>query len=147
MDNSASSSMYLISFDQIYDTNIKPKLEAIDIFLKSTVAPYDIDQVALLFKTSRSKILDVMKKLGLTSLDRLSFFELICHLPIDICLFIKRQCRYVDQVQYTPEMIAYIYMLNVNKVKKAFEELEIKFVYEHELVEVFKKIHISIFYL
>ena len=146
MDNFASSYMSLTSFDQIYNTNIKPKLEAIDIFLKSAVVPYNIDEVASLFGTNTENILKVMAELGITTLDRLSFFELINHLPHDICHLIQRQWQYLNASHYTAEMIADIYMLNIHKVKCAFNDLKVNFVEESELMDVFKRIHISIYH-
>nr|WP_302598932.1 hypothetical protein [uncultured Cellulosilyticum sp.] len=145
MDNFASSYMSLTNFEHIYNTNIRPKLEAIDTFLKTTAAPYDINAVATLFETTTHNILRVMNELSLTSLDRLSFFTLICHLPHDICHLIQRQWQYQNAPHYTAEMIAHIYTLNIHKVETAFKELGVDIVYEHELMEVFKHIHISIF--
>lgn len=145
MDNFASSYMSLTTFDKIYNMNIRPKLEAIDTFLKTTIAPYDINEVATLFEVSTHSITKVMSELHLTTLDRLSFFTLICHLPHDICHLIKRQWQYQNSSYYTAEMIAYIYTLNIHKVTHAFEALGVTVIYEHELIEVFKHIHISIF--
>lgn len=145
MDNFARSYMSLTTYDQIYNTNIRPKLEAIDIFLKTAVAPYDIDKVATLFETTTHNITKVMDNLNLTILDRSSFFTLIYHLPHDICHLIKRQCQYKNSSFYTAEMIAHIYTLNIHKVTHAFEKLGVTIIYEHELLEVFKHIHISIF--
>ncbi len=145
MDQFSHSYMSLTTFDKIYDTNIKPKLETIDTFLKTTPTPYDINEVANLFETSAHNIAQVMTECNLTTLDRTSLFILICHLPHDICHLIKRQWQYQNTSYYTPEMIAHIYKLNVHKVTKAFEELQIDVAYEHDLVEIFKRIHISIF--
>ncbi len=145
MDNFSSSSMSLTTFEQIYNANIRPKLEAIDTFLKTNVAPYNIDDVAILFETTAHNILRVMDELDLNALNRLNFFTLICHLPHDICHLIKRQWQYCNTSHYTAEMIAHIYTLNIHKVKSAFDDLGVHTINEHELMEVFKRIHISIF--
>lgn len=145
MDHFSRSYMSLTTFDKIYDTNIKPKLEAIDTFLKTTPAPYDINEVANLFETSSHNIAQVMTECNLTTLNRTSLFILICHLPHHICHLIKRQWQYQNASYYTPEMIAHIYTLNIHKVINAFEKLGINVAYEYDLIEIFKHIHISIF--
>ncbi|WP_054739013.1 hypothetical protein [Cellulosilyticum ruminicola] len=145
MDQFSRSYMSLTTFDKIYNTNIRPKLEAIDTFLKTTPAPYNIDEVANLFEISPHSITQIMTEHNLTTLDRTSIFMLICHLPHDICHLIKRQWQYQNASYYTSEMIAHIYKLNIHKVTSAFEELRISVAHEEDLIEIFKRIHISIF--
>lgn len=145
MKHFSNNCIPLISFDQIYIQSIRPKLEAIDIFLKTNTTPYDINDVADLFVLEPSSILTAMEDLNITTLDKINFFSLIFHLPSDICHLIKRQWQYSSYQAYTPEIIAYIYKLNIHKVRSAFEELDVDLITEDQLSSVFKRIHMTVF--
>jgi len=147
MDNFSSECISLVSFDKIYSQNIRPKLEDIDVFLKSRTMPYDINDIAHLLSVHPVDILDVMDRLEISTLNKISFFSLLLYLPSYICKLIQRQWQYSTAKVYSAEMIAAIYQINIHKVKSAFEELEIEYIASDQLNAVFKRIYSPIFTL
>ncbi|MDF2613228.1 MAG: hypothetical protein K0S71_1014 [Clostridia bacterium] len=145
MDKFSSECISLVSFDKIYSQNIRPKLEEIDIFLKSSTMPYDVNDVADLLSVPSADILEIMTRLEISILDKINFFSLLFHLPSYICKLIKRQWQYSTEKAYSPEMIADIYQINIHKVKSAFEELNIQYIKSDQVDEVFKRIYSTIF--
>lgn len=145
MDNFSSECISLVSFDKIYSQNIRPKLEEIDIFLKSNTVPYDINDVAVLLSVQPVELLDAMTRLEILTLDKINFFTLLFYLPSYICKLIQRQWQYSAEKAYSAEMIADIYQINIHKVKSAFEELDIEYINNDQLSDVFKRIYSTIF--
>lgn len=145
MDKPITSDIRLLSFDQIYIKSIGPKLEAIDIFLKENVSPFQVYEVAHILEIDTTELLTLMDILEIKKIDRISFFTLVLHASSEICQLIKRQLKYNHPTTYTPEMIAEIYKLNIHKVKSAFADLSKELITDVELMDVFKRIHLCVF--
>ena len=62
MDHYTSSCVTLQSFDQIYTNAIRPKLEAIDLFLKSSEAPFSNREAASVLGVTHTELLNTMKE-------------------------------------------------------------------------------------
>lgn len=146
MDQFSSECISLVSYDKIYNQNIRPKLEEIDIYLKSSIPPYNAYELAPLLDVQPSQVLGAMKELRISVVNQVSFFHLIFHLSSPICQLIKRQWRYSHLTTYTPYHIADIYQINIHKVTKAFEELDIESIEVSRLHEVFKRIHTTLLF-
>lgn len=145
MDNFSSECISLVSFDKVYSQNIRPKLEEIDIFLKSNTIPYDINDVAHLLSVQPDELLDTMTKLEISVINKVNFFNLLFYLPSYICNLIRRQWQYGLRDTYSAEMVADIYQINIHKVKSAFKELDLQYIHNDQLSEVFKRIYSTIF--
>lgn len=145
MDNSTSSCPKLISFDQIYTSTVQPKLAAIDVFLKENTAPFHIYETAHILEIETEELLNIMEKHTISNIDSINFFTIVLNASSDICKLITSQWRYNFVNNYTPEMIADIYKLNIHKVKNAFDDLEVSCVTDMELIEIFKRIHVTLF--
>jgi hypothetical protein len=145
MDYSFTSEPFLVSFDTIYKENITPKLIAIDLLIKSTQSPYELEDVAKCLHISTQELLTLMEEHEVDDLNRLEFFTVLCHCSSYICRLIQRQWRYTYVKHYTPQMIAYIYELNIQKVLEGFESLGREHVYEDELMDLFSYIFVPIF--
>ena len=145
MDYYTSSCVSLQSFDQIYTTSIRPKLEAIDLFLKSSEAPFSNQEVASILGVTLTELLNTMKENDIVELNRLTFFHVIFCLSSDICKLITKQWKYQGYKSYSPQMISDIYKLNLHKVTSAFEEIGTELISDVELMEVFKRIHTTVF--
>lgn len=145
MDNLFTSEPSLIGFDLIYKQNITPKLQAIDLFLKTTDAPYSALDVAQCLHMSFEQIMHIMKESHITNITRLDFFTIVSKSSSHICLLIQRQWQYAYQKLYSPQMIAYIYELNINKVIAAFKEFEKEYIHEDDLLNLFSYILVPIF--
>ena len=145
MDYYTSSCVSLQSFDQIYTTTIRPKLEAIDLFLKSSEAPFSNKEAASVLGLTLTELLNTMKENDIVELNRLTFFRVIFYLSSDICKLITKQWKYQGYKSYSPQMISDIYKLNLHKVTSAFEEMGTELISDVELMEVFKRIHTTVF--
>lgn len=146
MDQFSSECISLVSYDKIYDQNIRPKLEEIDTFLKTSIPPYNAYELALLLDVKPDQLLGAMKELQISVVNQVNFFHLIFHLSSPICQLIKRQWRYSHLNTYTPYHIAQIYQINLHKVTKAFEELGVECIEDSRLHEVFKRIHTTLLF-
>ncbi len=140
-----NSSVALHSFYHIYDTDIRPRLEAIDVFIKTSSTPFDYNSISKLLDVTPSQLLQTMNKYSIIELNRLTFFDLILKLDSHICQLISRQWKYQFLSDYTPQIISEIYNLNLEKVNLAFEELGVTTISPNQLNCIFKRIHITVF--
>ncbi|MBU3805164.1 MAG: hypothetical protein H9872_10495 [Candidatus Cellulosilyticum pullistercoris] len=145
MDKHITSGVRLVSFDEIYTKSIRYKLEKIDIFLKENTSPFHVYEVATILEIEPSELLSIMETLQITTVNFDNFFTIILNASSDICKLVSRQWKYSKISAYSPEMIAEIYKLNIHKVKSAFTELSLDLVTDMELIEVFKRIHLTVF--
>ena len=136
-----------ISFKQIYMQNISPKLMGIDVFLKTNDAPYDHVEVALILGMPVQEVVEIMSTHSITSIALVDFFTIVMHSSSYICRLIQRQWKYAQVDQYTPEILAAIYELNIHKVQAAFDVLDKSFVSSEEVMDVFNHIYTSVFIL
>lgn len=145
MDKHQASCVQLMSFDKIYINTIRPKLETIDIFFKENTSSFHVYEVADILEIETAELLTLMNTLQITTLSADNFFTIVLNASSEICQLISKQWKYAKTSLYTAEMIAEIYMLNIHKVKSAFAELGIELVSDLELLEVFKRIHLTVF--
>lgn len=135
----------VVSFKTIYDQNIAPKLQAIDLLLKTTDAPYKKEDVASVLQMSIDEVTTIMMAHEINTISMVDFFTIVSYSSAYICKLIQRQWRHTGLTSYTPEIIAYIYELNIDKVKAAFSKLGLSVIHSEELMQLFSHIHISIF--
>ena len=145
MDKHTTGCLKLQTYAEVYNTSIRPKLEAIDIFLKENSAPFHVYEVANILEIETDELSRLMETFHITRLDSTHFFTLVLSASSDICKLLARQWRYTGQTSYTVEMIADIYKLNIHKVKCAFDDLNVSQVTDVELMEIFKRIHLTVF--
>ncbi|MBE6023934.1 MAG: hypothetical protein E7231_12025 [Cellulosilyticum sp.] len=145
MDKHTTSCLTLKSYEEVYNTSIKPKLESIDLFLRENIAPFHIYEVAHILEIEPDELSHLMQKHSIAHLDTISFFTIVLNASSEICQLLTRQWHYAMQKNYTPEMIAEIYKLNIHKVKCAFDELNTCLVQDIDLPQVFKRIHLTVF--
>ena len=145
MDHITRRCVTLQSFDQIYTNAIRPTLEAIVLYLKSSEAPFSNREAASVLGVTHTELLNTMKENDIVELNRLTFFHVIFYLSSDICKLITAQWKYHSCKSYNAQMIADIYKLNLHKVTSAFEEMGTEFITDVELMDVFKRIHTTVF--
>lgn len=145
MDNFFTTGPSLVPFKQIYAQNITPKLEAIDLYLKTTDAPYNLLEVAQVLQTSEHEVQSIMTKHDIKSITRVDFFTIIAHCSSYICKLISRQWKYTHLNHYTATIIADIYEINIHKVEAAFKDMQVETISDCELMEIFSRIHTPIY--
>ncbi len=146
MGHSLNNSIRLQSFEITYNTYIRPRLEALDIFMKTSDIPYNLHDVAALLEISEQTLAQIMRANNIDKLDKISLFHVIFACKTTLCQLIKRQWKYANVSSYTPEMISDIYNLNINIVQGAFEDYEVTEVTEDNLMEIFKRIHTCVYF-
>ncbi len=147
MDHLSPTPRVLVSFRQLYEQNISPKLKTIDLFLKTTEGHYSISEVAVVLGMSVDEMTTIMKENDIISIQYVDFFTIISRSSSYICRLINRQWKYASASFYTPYMIAYIYELNIDKVQSAFKQLDKEYILEEELMDVFTHIYTPIYRL
>lgn len=145
MENYINSRMQLISYDQIYMNKLKPKLMALDLYIKECKSSFHVYEIADILEIETSEILSFMETHHIESFDLLSLFQFMFESSSEICGYISRQWKYHAITHYSPEIISEIYNLNLHKVQCAFDDLNTTFVTDDELMEVFKRIHVTRF--
>ncbi|OOB79062.1 MAG: hypothetical protein ATN34_01665 [Epulopiscium sp. Nele67-Bin002] len=131
------------NFQEVYYTYIQPKIRELDIFLKTSEAPYDTKEVAAILEDSEKNILHIMDKLGLTEINKVTFFKLITEVQSYIATLLTRQFSVTNSSVYTPQNIAYIYNLEKTLVEDAFYALGEEVISSGDLNLLFSNIKVS----
>lgn len=145
MDHHMTHGLQLLSYDKIYTTSIRPKLEAIDIFLKENTAPFNVCDVAHILEIDTDEVNTLIQNLNITHIHLADFFSIVFNASSEVCKLLSRQWQYSNVHVYTPEMIAEIYKLNIHKVRLAFADLGIDQITDMQLDHIFKRIHLTVF--
>lgn len=144
MNNFRPPALPVLCFAKIYENNIESKIKAIDLFLKTTPTPYNPEDISSLLHIELNDLLSIMKQENISSLDMVAFFKVIQTSSSYICKLIQRQWEHAGVKCYTPEIISYIYELNLDKVRLAFKQCELVCVESHNLKELFSYIYVPI---
>lgn len=144
MDNIPPHTLRYICFANIYEHNIENKIKEIDLFIKTSPSPYLAEDISDLLHINLDDLYSILEVEACDSLDMLSFFKLIQTSSSYICRLIQREWEYYGIKYYTPEVISYIYELNIDKVRKAFKESSLLCVESHNLKELFSYIYVPV---
>ena len=131
------------TFLDYYEQDIQPQIAAIDIFLKSEEPPYDSDIVGELLEISPAEWQALLLEEQITFITRGIFFQLLKRGNSPLCGMIRRATELYLPEAYTAEIIAYIFDLPIDSVRKATEELGQKTFTDEMLPQVFSKISLA----
>ena len=131
------------TFLDYYEQEIQPQIAAIDIFLKSEESPYDSDIVGELLEIPPSEWQQLLQEEQITFITRGIFFQLMKWGNSPLCGMFRRATELYLPEAYTAEVIAYIFCLPIEPVRKAAEELGQKTFTDEMLPQVFSKISLS----
>ena len=131
------------TFLDYYEQEIQPQIAAIDIFLKSEEPPYDSDIVGELLEMPPSEWQQLLQEEQITFITRGIFFQLMKRGNSPLCGMFRRATELYLPEAYTSEVIAYIFCLPIEPVRKAAEELGQKTFTDEMLPQVFSKISLS----
>lgn len=144
MNNSNPSALPCLCFAQIYEDNIEHKLKEIDIFLKTTPSPYKLSDISALLHIELNELTCIIQHKNITILNMVTFFTVIQTASSYICKLIQREWEYHNVKHYTPEAISYIYELNPEKVRLAFEQSGLTHVDSSNIKELFRHIQVPV---
>jgi len=125
------------SFLDVYRHCIRPRLSAIDLFLRLNEPPYPAEQVASVLALSPHDVLHVRSS---GSVDRAAFMQILASGESYICRLYRRELERGAPVVYTPEDVAYIYGLMPSKVREACAALGIREATALRLPDIFAAI-------
>ena len=131
------------TFLDYYEQEIQPQIAAIDIFLKSEEPPYDSDIVGELLEIPPSEWQQLLQEEQITFITRGIFFQLMKWGNSPLCGMFRRATELYLPEAYTAEVIAYIFCLPIEPVRKAAEELGQKTFTDEMLPQMFSKISLS----
>ena len=131
------------TFLDYFEQEIQPQIAAIDIFLKSEEPPYDSDIVGELLEISPAEWQALLQEEQITFITRGIFFQLLKRGNSPLCGMFRRATELYLPEAYTAEIIAYIFDLPIESVRKATEELGQKTFTDEMLPQVFSKISLA----
>lgn len=131
------------TFLDYYQQEIQPQIAAIDIFLKSEEPPYDSDIVGELLEIPSEEWRNLLQKEQISFITRGIFFQLMKRGNSPLCGMFRRAMELYLPEAYTPEVIAYIFDLPIEPVRKAARELGQKTFTDAMLPQVFSKISLA----
>ncbi|NLP46023.1 MAG: hypothetical protein GX347_03135 [Epulopiscium sp.] len=132
------------TFLEVYQKNIAPKLEKIDLFLKTEPEHLNIHTTASLLYISEEEVNEIMKREKISSINPATFFMIMYHGSSELCKLLKREWERKSPVEYSIEDISYIYNLPPHKVYSAVDTLGIENITSETIYELFSCIHLDI---
>ena len=131
------------TFLDYYKQEIQPQIAAIDIFLKSEEPPYDSDIVGELLEIPPEEWRNLLQKEQISFITRGIFFQLMKRGNSPLCGMFRRATELYLPEAYTPEVIAYIFDLPIEPVRKAAREVGQKTFTDAILPLVFSRISLA----
>ena len=133
----------MLTFLDYYEQEIQPQIAAIDIFLKSEEPPYDADIIGELLEIPPLEWQQMLQEEKISFITRGIFFQLMKRGNSPLCGMFRRATELYLPEAYTAEVIAYIFDLPIEPVRKAVEELGKKTFTDAMLPQVFSKISLA----
>ena len=131
------------TFLDYYKQEIQPQIAAIDIFLKSEEPPYDSGIVGDLLEIPSAEWEKLLREEQISFITRGIFFQLMKRGTSPLCGMFRRATELYLPDAYTPEVIAYIFDLPIEAVRKAARELGEKTFTDAMLPLLFSKINFA----
>ena len=133
----------MLTFLDYYEQEIQPQIAAIDVFLKSEEPPYDADVVGKLLEIPPLEWQQMLQEEKISFITRGIFFQLMKRGNSHLCGMFRRATELYLPEAYTAEVIAYIFDLPIEPVRRAAGELGRKTFTDKMLPEVFSKISLA----
>ena len=133
----------MLTFQDYYEREIQPQIAAIDVFLKTEEPPYDADIVGELLDIPPTEWQRLLQEEKISFLTRAIFFQLMKRGNSPLCGMFRRATELYLPEAYTPEVIAYIFDLPIEAVRKAANEIGEKTFTDAMLPQVFSKISLA----
>jgi hypothetical protein len=125
------------SYLEIYQAEIAPQLEELDIFIKSMDESVSAAEASAELDISPDETYDIMKKLHIKRIDRPAFLQIMLRASSPVCRLYQRELEIGSPYVYTREEIAYIYDLPLDAINTACEDLGIVELTAYSLPELF----------
>ena len=111
------------SYLEVYQNEIAPQLQCLDIILKSMDEPLSLTEASEALYISEMEIKDIMRRLKISVIDQQSFLKIMNEASSPICRLYQREIATGSPYVYTREEISYIYSIPLDIVNQACEDL------------------------
>jgi len=126
---------------EIYQTEIAPQLQNLDIIIKSMDEPLTCTEASEALYISESETKDIMRRLHIDVIDQRSFLRIMGEASSPICRLYQRELDTGSPYVYTREEIAYIYSIPLDIVNQACEELGMVELTAYTLPDLFSRVN------
>lgn len=131
------------NFWNYYIKKISPKLQQIDILLKTETHNISTKTTSLLLGIEENEIRKIMLSKNISQITSTNFFTIVLNGKSYICDIIQREFILNSPENYTASDISYIYNLDYSNIEKAFTFLNIETVSSNYLKSIFIQIPYS----
>jgi len=131
------------SFLEVYQNDIAPQLQSLDIILKSMDEPLNLTEASEALYISETEIIDIMKRLKISVIDQQSFLKIMEEASSPICRLYQREIAAGSPYVYTREEISYIYSIPLDIVNQACEELGLVKLTAYTLPDLFSRVNMQ----
>ena len=138
-----NSKVKAASFLEIYQTEIAPQLQCLDIILKSMDDPLSITEASEALYISEAEILTIMRRFDIDIIDRESFLKIMSKASSPICRLYQRELDTGSPYVYTREDISYIYSIPIDIINNACEELGLVKLTAYTLPDLFSRVNLQ----
>jgi len=128
------------SYLDTYLEKIVPKLQEIDVYIKSEEGYFDIEHVADVLELSEAEVLEIMRICNIHHIGKREFFKIMEAGSSWICGFYRRELECGSPLAYTRKNIAYIYQIDIDKLNSVCDSLGISEVTSYTLPYLLAKI-------
>jgi hypothetical protein len=131
------------SFLTYYISEIMPRIQSLDITLKSMDEPISMPEAAMALCITLDELRQIMSELGIVIIDKRAMLKLMRYASSTICTMYQRELECGSPFVYTRENIAYIYGLSLGAVNNACDELGLVELTSLTLPELFSTLHFA----
>ena len=144
MNPPCASSMLYISYWEFFQHYYKPRLQELDMLLKSIDSPISASEAATALVMKSEEVEKIMTQEKIRLIDRNSFLNIMMHGSSPLCQLLQRECSCGSPDRYSPAHIAYIYGLQDSHVAEICQANGYTEVPAHKLPDLLNKIYIFI---
>ncbi|MDR0999652.1 MAG: hypothetical protein LBL96_02440 [Clostridiales bacterium] len=131
------------NFLTYYISEIMPRIQSLDITLKSMDEPITMPEAAIALCITLDELRHIMSELGIVTIDKRAMLKLMRYASSPICTMYQRELECGSPFVYTRENIAYIYGLPLDAVNKACDELGMVELTSLTMPELFSALHFA----
>lgn len=133
---------YPRNFLEAYKKNIAPKLQQIDINLKTCTYPITVSETSKMLYITEDEVKNIMKSENITEINKLTFFSIMINGSSYICKIFKREVECGSPYFYSSKDISYIYNIDKDMVEDACNFLGITKITSSTLPSIFAQIQL-----
>ena len=128
------------SFWERYKTDIMPKLEEIDILLKTLEEDLNTEEVSDVLAISEKEVKDIVQRESIQKIDREGFLKIMKQGSSLVCRMFRREMECASPYVYSKEDISYIYEIPLQSVSEACKRIGVEIITTNVLPFLFEHI-------